>query len=107
MIHREEHIINLISDDEDIPHDVLPRHKGKGKARTPNLDDVIDISDWVWMVIRFHFIFLKKMGFSISSLDRSLLVVGWKPSDKLSANLSSKWRKKGTRVPNLHRQSEN
>jgi hypothetical protein len=44
MIHREEHIVNLISDDEDIPR-VLPKHKGKGKARAPNLDDVIDLSD--------------------------------------------------------------
>jgi hypothetical protein len=44
MIDREEHIVNLISDDEDIPR-VFPKHKGKWKARAPNLDDVIDLSD--------------------------------------------------------------
>jgi hypothetical protein len=44
MIRGKEHIINLISDDDDVPR-VVPAHKGKGKARAPNLDLVIDLSD--------------------------------------------------------------
>jgi len=71
MIHREEHIVNLISDDEDIPR-VLPKHKGKGKARAPNLDDVIDLSDWMYIIVPF----LGKTGFSISeNFSRHLIVV--------------------------------
>lgn len=44
VIRKEEEIIDLVSDVDEVPQ-VAAAYKGKGKARAPDLEDIIELSD--------------------------------------------------------------
>jgi hypothetical protein len=44
VVRKEEEIIDLVSDVDEVPQ-VAAGHKGKGKARAPELGDIIELSD--------------------------------------------------------------
>jgi hypothetical protein len=44
MVRKKQEIIDLVSDVDEVPQ-VAATYKGKGKARAPNLGDIVDLSD--------------------------------------------------------------
>jgi hypothetical protein len=44
VVSKEEEVIDLVSDVDEVPQ-VAATYDGKGKARTPNLGDIIELSD--------------------------------------------------------------
>ena len=44
MVRKKQEIIDLVSDVDEVPQ-VAATYDGKGKARTPNLGDIIELSD--------------------------------------------------------------
>jgi hypothetical protein len=44
VVCKEEEIIDLLSDVDEVPQ-VTAAYKGKGKARVPDLEDIIELSD--------------------------------------------------------------
>jgi hypothetical protein len=43
MVRKEEEIIDLVSDVDEVPQ--VAAHNSKGKARAPDLGDIIELSD--------------------------------------------------------------
>ena len=44
MVCKKQEIIDLVSDIDEVPQ-VAATYKGKGKARAPNLGNIVDLSD--------------------------------------------------------------
>jgi len=44
MVCKKQEIIDLVSDVDEVPQ-VAATYKGKGKARAPNLGNIVDLSD--------------------------------------------------------------